>query len=73
MNYQQACCTVRSSRRFVYALAFLVLVFVLALGLILGAVFSQGILSVLPALIAFAAAIAVIIVAVWIVYRKKLY
>lgn len=72
MNYQENC-TARNSRRYIYALAFLVLVFVFALGLILGAVFAEGILSVLPALIAFAAAILVIIIAIWIVYRKKLY
>lgn len=72
MNYQENC-TARNSRRYIYALAFLVLVFVFALGLILGAIFSGLILSTLPALIAFAAAILVIIIAVWIVYRKKLY
>lgn len=51
-------------------LCFLILVFALALGLILGAVFYETLLPVLSAVIAFAAAILVAIIAL-LIYRYR--
>ena len=54
------------------AIGFLAFVFALAVGLILGAIFAQPLLTVLAALIAFAAAILVVIIAlvIWVYHRK---
>lgn len=51
-------------------LCFLILVFAFALGLILGAVFFETLLPVLASIIAFAAAVLVIIVAL-LIYRYR--
>lgn len=63
----------RNGRNTVFygALAFLGLVFAFALGLILGAVFSAVLLPVIAALIAFAAAVLVSIIAVLIFRRRR--
>lgn len=70
-NNANAAARLRASYGFSYrVLAFLVLVFALAVGLILGAVLSASLLPVLPALIAFAAAVLVGIIAV-LIYRWR--
>ena len=52
------------------ALSFLLLVLAFAVGLILGAFFYEALLPVLPAIIAFAAAIAAITIALMLWYKK---
>jgi len=52
------------------ALSFLLLVLAFAIGLILGAYFYETFVPVLPAVIAFAAAIAAIIIALLLWYKK---
>ena len=68
MNYQNNVCCCRSNRCLVYAIFFLVLAAAIGLGLILGAVYYETIFPALAALIAFTAAVAVIIIALLIYY-----
>ena len=64
---QRSCCCATSNR----VLCFLVLVFVFAVGVILGAAFYSMILPVLASVIAFAAAVLVVIVALLICRRRR--
>lgn len=72
MNYlnNDSCCC-RPGRCLWGAVCFLVLVFALGIGLILGAVYYETVLPALSALIAFTAAIAVIIIALLIFNRCR--
>lgn len=60
----------RSGNCFGKAICFLAFLVALAVGLILGAVFVETILPAVPAIIAFAAALAAIIIAL-LIYRRR--
>ena len=69
---QCACTQCNACRRYpLRALAFLVLLITLTVGVILGAVFYESILPVLATVIAFAVTLAVIVIAILIYWRRR--
>ena len=75
MNYSNPCgCTLRHrilSSRAGGAICFLAIVFFLAVGLILGAVYAETLLPALAALIVFAAVILAVIIALVIALSRR--
>lgn len=74
MSCPNPCCSRpkhRPSRCVCIAIGFLVLLLVFTIGLIVGAYNAQIIISAIAALIAFAAAIAAILIAIVLMYCKR--
>lgn len=72
MTYQNGnCCQRTENRYWKAAICFLALVLLFTIGLILGAVFAQQILAALPAVIVFAAAVLVVLIALLLTWRKR--
>ena len=72
MYCQENCCTARTGCSCAKgAVAFLLFLIALGVGLILGAVFYETILPVLAAVIAFVAALAAIVIAVLLVCCRR--